>query len=209
MPREGLGCFAKGCITLIVAGLIFLAGIVGCSWYLYVKTINRLTATAPADVRVEAPTDAQYQAAESSMTRLKDAIDNNTETTVEFTAGDLNALFARDSDFADWRGRIRIEIADSVMTVAVSAPMRYVRMPGAKKRWFNGSARFGFTYESGEATFDLKFAEAAGRQFPDVFLSDYTFRPDAVLEDSSNEFWSHVKSMSVQGDKLVISTQVD
>lgn len=209
MPQEGLGCFAKGCITLIVAGLIFLAGIVGCSWYLYVKTINRLTATTPADVRVEPPSEEQYQAAKSSVTRLRDAIDNNTETTVEFTAGDLNALFARDPDFADWRGRVRIDIADSVMTLAVSAPMRYVRIPGAKKRWFNGTVRFGFTYESGEANLDLKSAEAAGRQVPDVFLSEYTFRPHAVLEDSNDEFWSHVKSMSVQGDKLVISTQAD
>jgi len=209
MPQEGLGCFAKGCITVIVAGLIFLAGLIGCSWYFYVKTMNRLTSTAPADVRVEAPTDAQYQAAETSLTRLKDAINHNTETTVEFTATDLNALFARDPDFADWRGRIRIEIADSVMTVAVSAPMKYVRIPGAKKRWFNGTARFGFTYESGEATLDLKSAEARGRQVSDVFLSSYNFRPSGVLEDSSDEFWGHVKSMSVQGDKLVISTQVD
>ena len=142
-----MGCFAKGCVTVIVVGLIFLAGLVGCSWYLYTKTINTLTSSAPADVKVEPPTDAQYQSADSSLTRLREAIDQDTETTVEFTATDLNALFARHPDFSDWRGRIRIEMADSVMTMAVSAPLRYVRLPGTKKRWFNGTARFGFNYD--------------------------------------------------------------
>jgi hypothetical protein len=202
-----MGCFAKGCVTVIVVGLIFLAGLVGCSWYLYVKTINTLTSSAPADIRVEPPTDAQYQAADSSLTRLREAIDQDTETTVEFTAADLNALFARHPDFSDWRGRIRIEIADSVMTVAVSAPLRYVKLPGTKKRWFNGTARFGFNYDGSTIDFDLKAAEAAGREIPEVFLSDYTLEPHAVLEDSSGEFWDHVKSMSIQGDKLIISTK--
>jgi hypothetical protein len=77
-PTTRDGLFRKGCVTVIVVGLIFLAGLVGCSWYLYAKTINTLTSSAPADIRVEPPTDAQYQAADSSLTRLREAIDQDT-----------------------------------------------------------------------------------------------------------------------------------
>jgi hypothetical protein len=209
LTPQGIGCFAKGCITLLIAAFILLAGVIGCSWYLYVKMINRVTSLAPVDVRVEVPTESQFETAENSLARLKEAIASDSETTVEFTAADLNALFARDPDFEDWRGRVRIEMADSVMTVAVSAPLHYVRIPGTKKRWFNGTAQFSFTYESGSLSLDLKSAEAADRQVPDVFLTDYTFEPHSILVNSSDEFWSHVKFMAVQGDKLVITTEAE
>ena len=63
------------------------------------------------------------------MARLRTAIADNKETTVEFTGADLNALFARDPDFEDLRGRVRIEIADSTMTIAVSAPLSSIPLP--------------------------------------------------------------------------------
>ena len=96
-----MGCFAKGCLTVLIVGFILIAGVIGGTWYLYVKTVDNLTSPAPADVQVEPPSESQFQTAENSMARLRKAIANNKETTVEFTAADLNALFARDLDFKD------------------------------------------------------------------------------------------------------------
>ena len=213
-----MGCFAKGCLTLLIVGFILMAGFIGATWYLYVKTIDNLTSPASADVQIEPPTESQFQTAENSLTRLREAIANNRETTVEFTAADLNALFARDRDFEKWRGRIRIEIADSSMTIALSAPLNSIRLPRIKKRWFNGTARFSFTYESGEFSFDIKSAEAGGHQVPDIFLSgsiisslgesmNRSFRDELTRTDRGSEFWNHVKTMSLEGDKLVVTTQ--
>jgi hypothetical protein len=215
-----MGCFAKGCLTLLIIGFILIAGVIGGSWYLYVKTVDNLTSHAPADVHVEPPSASQFQSAENSMERLRKAIDQNKETTVEFTAADLNALFARDPDFSDWRGRVRIEMANSTMTIALSAPLNFIPLPRMKNRWFNGTARFSFIYEYGTFSFDIKSAEAGGHHVPDVFLSsssissfndsmNRSFRDTLKDNDRGSEFWNHVKKMSLEGDKLVVTTQAD
>ena len=219
LPPQGMGCFAKGCLTVLIVGIIFLAGIIGVTWYLYVKTVDNLTSPTLADVQIETPSESQFQTAENSMSRLREAIANNKETTVQFTAADLNALFARDRDFREWRGRIRIEIADSIMTIAMSAPLNSIPLPRMKKRWFNGTARFSFAYESGAFSFDIKSAEAGGHHVPDIFLSDTvissfndsmnsSFRDELTRTGGGSEFWNHVNTMYLEGDKLVVTTRV-
>jgi hypothetical protein len=215
-----MGCFAQGCLALLILGFIAIAGIIAGSWYLYVKTVDNLTSPASADVKIEPPSESQFQSAENSMRRLREAIASNKETTVEFTAADLNALFARDPDFEDWRGRTRIEIARSTMTVALSAPLNSIPLPRVKKRWFNGTARFGFTYEAGTFRFDIESAEAGGHQVPGILLSgsaissfnesmNRSFRTELRTNDRGAEFWNHVKTMSLEGDKLVVTTQAE
>lgn len=212
-----MGCFAKGCLTVLIVGFLLLACVLGGTWYLYVKTVDNLTSPAAADVQVQPPSESQFQTAESSMNRLRQAVATNKETTVEFTAADLNALFARDAAFSDWRGRIRIEIADSTMTIALSAPLSSIPLPRVSKRWFNGTARFSFTYDAGTFSFDIKSAEAGGHQVPDIFLSESSissfndsmnrsFRNEVKDNDRGSEFWDHVKRMSLEGDKLVVTT---
>ena len=217
-PPQGMGCFAKGCLTVLIVGFILFAGLIGGTWYIYVQTVNNLTSPAPADVQIEPPTESQFQAAENTMDRLRTAIADNKETTVEFTGADLNALFARDPDFEDLRGKVRIEIADSIMTINVSAPLRSIPLPRLKKRWFNGTARFSFTYDDGTFSFDIKSAEAGGHHVSDFILSsidsfDESMNRDFLNELKSNdrdsEFWDHVKTMRLVGDKLVVTTKAD
>lgn len=214
-----MGCFAKGCLTVLVLGFL-LCAIVGVGgWWFYKKTFNNLTSTGPADVRVETPTPAQVKSAEEARTRLDEAVARNQETTVEFTGPELNHLLQRDSDWDFLRGRTRIDIADSTMTAAVSAPLDWLPWPGMNGRWFNGTVRFSMTYASGQFELELISAEANGNQFPSSFLSSFNssfndsmndeFRKEIRKNNRESEFWRHVKSMSLQGDKLIITTKPD
>ncbi|HMG04818.1 MAG TPA: hypothetical protein VK581_05110 [Chthoniobacterales bacterium] len=218
LPPQGMGCFARGCLTVLVVGFLLIAGVIAGGWFILSKTINNLTSTAPADVRIEQPSEAQFQAAEKSLAQVNQAIANNQETTVEFTSADLNALLARDEDFKDLRGRARIEIADSMITIALSVPLDYIRWRRLKRRWFNGTARFGLAYSSGQFRLDLESAEAGGHHLPGRLLSG-TFM--SSLNDGLNEsfqewlrgdgteenFWKHVKTVSLAGDKMVVTTK--
>jgi len=214
LPSEGMGCFAKGCLALLIAGFVFFVGMIGVGWVVYVKTITKLTSPAAADIQVPQPTEQQFQNAETSAARLKEAVAKNEETTVEFTAADLNALLARDRDFEDFRGRIRVDMADSIMTVEVSASLNSVPLPKMKQRWFNGTARFSFSYRSGRFKFDIRSAEAGGDEVPDIFLSESAISAfndnfdrgfwEAAKKSGRSQFWEHVKSMSVEGDKLIV-----
>jgi hypothetical protein len=210
-----MGCFAMGCLTVLLLGF-FLIAVVGVGgWWFYKKTFNSLTSAGPSDVRIEAPTPDIVQKAESSKARLDQAIARNEETTIELTGPELTVLLARHGDLDFLRDRSRIDISDSIMTVTMSAPLDVLSWPGMKGRWFNGTVRFSMSYSNGEFEVDMQSAEANGREFPDIFLSGFnnTFT-DAMNEAfhdarrrNGNEFWSHVKTMKLEGDKLVLTTK--
>lgn len=213
-----MGCFAKGCLTVLIVGFPFFAALLGGAWYFYNRTVANLTSSAPLDVRIEQPSEAQFQAAESTRARLDEAIARNAETTVEFTGADLNALLARDEDFREFRGRVRVDIADSMMTIASSVPLDFIPLRKLRKRWFNGTARFGFTYSSGDFEIDLESLEAGEHRLPHQFLSgpfmdafndglNEAFEEDLRNGNRDREFWSHVKAISLQGDKMVVTTK--
>lgn len=216
-PRQGMGCFAKGCLTVLILGFVLTAVIVGGGWYLYKKTFNNLTSSAPADVQLETPTEAQIQAADRSHARLNEAAARNEETTVEFTGPELNLLLARETDFSFLRDRSRIAISNSIMTLALSAPLDALPWPGLKGRWFNGTLRFSMAYAFGTFRVHIKSAEANGNQFPSAFLSSFNssfndsmnkgFQDELQKIEDGTEFWNHVKSMSLEGDKLVVTTK--
>jgi hypothetical protein len=87
-----------------------------------------------------------------------------------------------------------------------------------KGHWFNASASFGFAYAFGIFRVDLRSAEANGHQLSDEFLSSFgssfsqsfnkSFQ-DKLRKNNGTEFWNHVKTISLEGDKLVVTTQVD
>ena len=212
-----MGCFAKGCLTVLLLGAFFLAVIGVGGWFIYKKTLTNLTSYSPGEVRVEPATPAEVQSAEASRTRLDEAIARNQETTIEFTGPEINHLLASNTDLDFLRGRSRVEIADSVMTVALSAPLSRLHLPGLKGRWFNGTVRFTMSYSSGSFQCEILSAEANGNGFPSTFLSGFnnTFN-DAMNEafqealdrnDRGHEFWNHVSRMTLQGDKLIITTK--
>jgi hypothetical protein len=216
-PRQGTGCCAKGCLTLLILGFIFIAVIVGGGWYLYKNTLANLTSPVPADVRLETPTPAQIEESEKTRDRMEAAIAKNEETTVEFTGPELNALLSRDPDLSFLRNRTRIEISNSIMTVTISAPLDSLPWPGLQGRWFNGTIRLKVSYSSDTFHTELKSAEANGHELPDYFLGSFnssfdnsfnrSFRDEVQKNENGSEFWSRVKTMSLEGDKLVIVTK--
>jgi hypothetical protein len=218
-PRQGMGCFAKGCLTVLVVGFLFVAVVGFGGWLFYKKTLHNLTSTAPVDVQVQKPNADQIKTAEDSAARLDEAIARNQETTLEFTGPELNYLLQRNTDWDFLRGRTRIDIADSTMTVAMSAPLDSLPWPGLKSRWFNGTVRFSMTYTSGEFQLEIISAEANGNQFPSSLLSSFNssfnesmneeFRKGLRKNVRESEFWSHVKSVELRGDKLVIVTKAE
>ena len=56
-------CCGMGCLSIIVIMAVALALFIGGLWYLYVKSIDALTADAPVAVLMETPSEAQFAAA--------------------------------------------------------------------------------------------------------------------------------------------------
>src|SRR5215471_3978254 len=90
--KQGMGCFAKGCLTVIVI-FILVCGIAIGGFYYYAKRfVNELTSDKPVAIKVEQPTDTQMQAAAAKAQALGDAFRQGKEITVELTGPDINAL---------------------------------------------------------------------------------------------------------------------
>jgi hypothetical protein len=167
-------------------------------------------------VQLEQPTEAQYQAADTSFTKLKAAANERREETVSFTAADLNALLARHSDFRDLSGHARVEIADSTMTISLSAPLDGFLWSSKKRRWFNGIVRFTGGYENGEFQINIDSARGGEYEVPDYILSRVNKNLSQVISDNTDE-WRHeagvdlrrVKRMSIEGDKLIVTTKAE
>ena len=211
-----MGCFATCCLSFIILGFICIAGVIGTGWYFYHKLVsNNIISDAPIAVQLETPTEAQYQAADSSLEKLKTAANERREETVSFTATDLNALLARNPDFKDFEGHARVEIADSTMTVSLSAPLDMF-WSSHKRRWFNGIVRFTGRYENGEFQIDIRSARGGDYDVPESILSRLNSNFSQNLTDNTDDWrrtfgvdLRRVKRMSLEGDKLFITTKAD
>jgi len=63
-----MGCFAKGCLTLIIAGLVSRGGFfVGGSFFVLNRAINVFTSTQPVQIQVRQATPAETTSGESEV----------------------------------------------------------------------------------------------------------------------------------------------
>jgi hypothetical protein len=211
-----MGCFGACCLSLIILGFVCIAGVIGTGWYFYHKLAsNNMISDAPIAVQLEPPSEAQYKTAEDSLAKLKAAANERREETVSFTAADLNALLARNPDFRDFEGHARVEIADSAMTVSLSAPLN-VFWSSNKKRWFNGIVSFTGRYENDEFQIDIRSARGGDYEVPESILSRLNSNFSQTLTDNTDDWrremgidLRRVKRMSIEGDKLIITTKAE
>ena len=216
---SGVGCFGIGCLTFLVIGFLFIAVLVGGGWYLFTKGIDMFTSSQPANVDLPMPSEAEYAAANGKFDQMRTALRSRKPATFTFTAAELNALLARHPDLGPRKGRVRFAIADSVATVEMSVPLDTIDFPRVKRRWFNGSANFGFIYAADEGfRFDANWLEANGHRVSgsllrygiDSFNRSFSRGfEEGIDEQGSSEFWRNVKTMALDEDKLVIITRGD
>jgi hypothetical protein len=119
-PQRGLGCFAKGCLILVVffvlLGLSFVAGTYYAAKYLrteYFSAHHERLPISPATVEEEETARARWDEFEKAARAHESA-------RIELTADDLNALLASEPKL---RGNAFVTIEDSTARLQVSIPV--------------------------------------------------------------------------------------
>ena len=221
VTRSGGGgggcCCGLGCLSIFAIIAFAIALVLGGLWYFYVKSVDALTSEAPIAVLVETPSEEQVAAATQKAEQLRSAALTQQPYTTEFTAAELNALIARHPSFKELRGKARVAIANSELTLDLSVPLSDVPLPRVRSRWFNGSVRIALTYDQDQFTLGVKSLSANGR---DIDLGFFQTMADDINRGfnegfdksqrenaQSNEFWENVRSMEVRDDKLIITTK--
>lgn len=215
--RSGMGCFVKGCLTLIIVIFIFCALLIGGGLFV---AFNIFTAAEPVQIPKRPASATELQVAEGKLNTLRSAVRNHQEATVEFTADDINALITNEPEFRGARGRARATFANSIASLDMSVPLDSMRWNYLKGRWFNGNVQFGFSYVDDNFSFDVRSAETNGYQFPRWLLSaefmqsfnrsfNESFHRESSKRVDANDLWRHIKMASLQGDKLIVTTRAE
>ena len=153
-PKRGMGCFGKGCLILIVLGiLLVVVGVGGSFWtvrHVYlsdkpasipeVTAATETTAPTPGETNVAAPTEKSAEVRERLDT-MKKAGRAHERTGVELTAADINSLIAANRKS---RGTASVGINDTTLQAQFSIPLQRLDLPfrnalGLGDRYLNGS----------------------------------------------------------------------
>jgi len=138
-PKRGMGCFAKGCLILLVFGiLLVIVGVGGTFWsvrnvYLSDKPAlapetaspTETGAVTPGETSVAAPSEKSAEVRERLDT-MKKAAPAHERTGVELTAADINALIAANRKSS---GTASVGINDTSLRAQFSIPLQRLDVP--------------------------------------------------------------------------------
>ena len=153
-PKRGMGCFGKGCLTLIIlAILLAVIGIGGTYWslrhvYLSDKPAPIPETTAPIETSAATPGETSVATPSEKSAEVRERMDTmkkaaraHEATEVELTAADINALIAANRKS---RGTASVGINDTVLQAQFSIPLQRLDVPfrsafGLNDRYLNAT----------------------------------------------------------------------
>jgi hypothetical protein len=151
-PKRGIGCFGKGCLSLIVLAILFVVvGVGGTYWglrhvYLSDKPAAISETTARAETSAATPGETSMAAPSEKSAEVQKRLDTvkkagraREATEVELTAADINALIAANRKS---RGTASVAINDTVLQAQFSIPLDRLDVPfrsafGLSDRYLN------------------------------------------------------------------------
>jgi hypothetical protein len=138
-PKRGMGCFAKGCLTLVVlAILLVVVGVGGTYWslrhvYLSDQPAPIPEATAPSETSAATPGGPSVPASSEKSAEVRQRLDTmkqaaraHERTGVELTAADINSLIAANRKS---RGTASVGIDGNTLQAQFSIPLERLDVP--------------------------------------------------------------------------------
>jgi len=142
--RKGLGCFARGCLTLSIFAIVLaIAGFAGLYWGLHRNSAlfygsywlakTRSLAEAPTPIPEFNASDQQIQVVQERWQDFEQKTRAGQPAEIELSADDINALIATREDA---RGKVFVSIDGNLLRLQASVPIGgFLGRPGY---YFNG-----------------------------------------------------------------------
>lgn len=132
-PQRGMGCFAKGCLTLLALGVLLVAAFVGGSYWAVRHLRDHYSAPSSATLPPSTLTPEEIEQIRSQWDAFTSAADRHRRARIELTADEVNALVTSEKD---WRGKAFVTIDGSVAHARLSIPIGEISW--LKGRFLNG-----------------------------------------------------------------------
>jgi hypothetical protein len=153
-PKRGMGCFAKGCLTLVVLAILFVViGVGGTFWsvrhvYLSDKPAPMPEASPASETGTVTPQETSTPAPIARSAEVRERLDTmkqaaraHEQTDMELTAADINALIAANRKSG---GTASVGIDGNVLQAQFSIPLERLDLPfrnafGLSDRYLNAT----------------------------------------------------------------------
>ena len=213
--RKGLGCFARGCLILLVFAIVLaIACFAGVYWgfqrhsaivhgiYWLAKTHS--IAEAPMPVPEFTASDEQIQAVQERWQDFEQKTRAGQAAEIELTADDINALIA-----ANWNawGKVFVSIEGNQLRIQASTPLgEILNRPGY---YFNGDITVQFKGPESLDNPQLNRIVVNGEQVPSDLLN-WTYRSRRLREylaDYRNS--NDIGTIEVRDGKLILRSRTE
>jgi len=213
-PKRGMGCFARGCLILVVFAIVLaLACVAGLYWgfqrhsaivhgiYWLAKTHS--IAEAPAPVPEFTASSEQIQAVQERWQDFQQQIRAGQAAEIELTGDNINSLIAMNRD-SRWKAFVSIE--DNRLRLQMSVPLGEFF---GRSGYFNGDTTIQLNGAESLEHPELKQIIVNNEPVPRDLL-DWKYRSRQLREylaDYRNDY--DVSTIEIRDGKLILRSRAD
>jgi hypothetical protein len=213
--RKGLGCFARGCLILLVFAIVLaIACFAGMYWGLhrhsalfygsYWLAKTRSIAEAPTSVPEFNASDQQIQRVQERWQDFEQKTRAGQPAEIELSADDINALIATSDDV---RGKVFVSIDGNQLGLEVSLPIGAVL--GKPGYYFNGDVIIELNGAQALDNPQINRITINGEQVPSDFLN-WKYRSRQLREYLAEQRNAYdVGTIEVREGKVILRSRTD
>lgn len=200
--QKGMGCFAKGCLILLVFFIVLGIATIGGTIYGVRYLRHNYFPTTNVELPPNTSTAQEQQAASQKWSSFERAARTHTAAHIEMTADELNALIASDRNL---RGRAYVTINDNIGHLRVSIPLNEVTW--LRGHYVNGECIVQSAVDGNPVDARITSIVLNGRRISDDALN-LQYPPWSLRRYLFN--WAEtndLKRFEIRGGKLILETK--
>jgi hypothetical protein len=201
-PQKGLGCFAKGCLILVVFFILLAAAFVGGTYFAMRYLRSEYFPTTHLQLPARATTEEEEETVRARWDAFEKAARAHKPARIELTADDLNTLIASEPKL---RGNAFVSIESNVARLQLSLPLGEARW--LKGHYLNAECAVQSAPDGDPAEARFTAIVINGRPVGDDVLT-WRFGPRSFrhyISDWSDE--KDLRTFQIADDKVILETK--
>ena len=196
-----MGCFAKGCLILVVFFMLLVAAFIGGTIYAVRYLRTNYFATETVELPASTPTEQEQQLARANWKIFERSARAHQTARIEMTADELNALIASEPKL---RGKAYVSIENDAARLQVSFPLDRVRL--LRGRYVNGEGTVQSAPSGNPGDARITNVIINGKAVPDEPLTWHgPFSLRRYIEEWTEE--NDLKTFEVRDGKVILETK--
>jgi hypothetical protein len=211
--RKGLGCFARGCLILLVFAIVLAIACFAGVWWGFQRNsaiLNGIYWLAKTHSIAEAPASVpEFSASENQVQSVRERWQDFEQKTragqpaeIELTADDINTLIGTNRDA---RGKVFAVIEGNQLHFQTSIP--FGELVGRRGYYFNGDITVEFKGAESLENPKLNRLVVNGKQVPTGLLK-WKYR-SRRLRDYLNDYRNGIGTVEVRDGKVILRSRTE